>query len=202
MQSSQLFSFVLSSLALTFQAASALMPTSASEYSQHISHKSHYIQPYHEKPRSLNIEDFPLTVLPTRSRAHSPIVLKLHPSAGKPSHLHANLPLRFGRTTGVLLRKEPQISPKSSLNLPQRFGRSEVCSKCRRSGTPPSATLPQRFGRRNVLDAIGWLPIRTLFILAPASKSPQDKIRTSFDDGSSEWTEDTAEKRDRIFMDF
>ncbi|XP_062385685.1 pro-FMRFamide-related neuropeptide VF [Sardina pilchardus] len=175
------------------------MPNSASEDSQRISRKSHYIQRYHEKPRSLNIEDFPLTEPPTSPRAQSPVILKLHPAAVKPSHLRANLPLRFGRTSEVLQPKDQQAQSKFSLNLPQRFGRSEVCSTCKRSGTPPSATLPQRFGRRNLIDTIRWLPIRTLFILE--SKSSEDKIRTSFDD-SSEWAENTVEKRDRTFMDF
>lgn len=136
-----------------------------------------YLQPYHENTRSLNIGDFPLTVLPTSSRASLPIVMKLH-HGGKPSHLHANLPLRFGRTSEVLQPRELQTSPKSSLNLPQRFGRSEVCSKCKRSGTPPSATLPQRFGRRNMQETVGRLPVHTLFsILATASKSLEEKIR-------------------------
>ncbi|XP_042566578.1 pro-FMRFamide-related neuropeptide VF [Clupea harengus] len=128
-------------------------------------------------------------------------MLKLYPPAGKPSHLHANLPLRFGRTSEM----EPQrTSSKSSLNLPQRFGRSRVCMKCRRNGTPPSATLPQRFGRRYLPGAVDWLPIHTMAsILAPAYKPSEVQKRTSsYDDNSSEWTEVAADGGDSLFMDF
>uniref|UniRef100_A0A4W4DU93 Uncharacterized protein n=1 Tax=Electrophorus electricus TaxID=8005 RepID=A0A4W4DU93_ELEEL len=98
-------------------------------------------------PRSLEMDDFTFNVVPTTSRVNSPTILRLQPISAKPSHLHANLPLRFGRDTYI------ERTPKSSINLPQRFGRSggstvrQVCTECRRAQVPPSATLPQRFGR-------------------------------------------------------
>ncbi|KAL2080435.1 hypothetical protein ACEWY4_024228 [Coilia grayii] len=192
MLSPHLFSLFVYSLALSVQAAS-VMPTSASEESQHIGHKTQYM-PYHVvERRSFNIGDFPLTVLPTSARVSSPIVLKLHPPAGKPSHLHANLPLRFGRRREAEPTREQQTPSKSFLNLPQRFGREQECSRCTRSGTPPSATLPQRFGRRQALSTLDWLPFRKVAsILVPASKSSEVDIRNSFDDNSSEWRENTA----------
>lgn len=86
-------------------------------------------------------------------RVDSPTILRLHPLLAKPAHVHANLPLRFGRDS-----VDMQRMPKSSINLPQRFGRSENtkptsglwCTMCRRAESPPSATLPQRFGKRNI----------------------------------------------------
>ncbi|KAF4100563.1 hypothetical protein G5714_018759 [Onychostoma macrolepis] len=91
-----------------------------------------------EIPRSLEIEDFILNVAPTSARVSSPSILRLHPIITKPSHMHANLPLRFGRDTQMT----PRERAKSNINLPQRFGRS--CTMCVRSGTRLSATLPQR----------------------------------------------------------
>ncbi|XP_062846245.1 pro-FMRFamide-related neuropeptide VF [Trichomycterus rosablanca] len=88
-------------------------------------------------PRSLEMEDFALSVAPTSSRVDSPTILRLYPISAKPAHPHAILPLRFGRDSANMQR-----TPKSTINLPQRFGRR---------ADNPSATLPQRFGRRNLL---------------------------------------------------
>ncbi|KAF5893426.1 Pro-FMRFamide-related neuropeptide VF, partial [Clarias magur] len=106
-------------------------------------------------PRSLEMDDSTLSMAPTSSgRVDSPTILRLHPLFAKPAHTHANLPLRFGRDSVHMQRM-----PKSSINLPQRFGRSRntkpssglQCKMCRRAESPPSATLPQRFGKRNLL---------------------------------------------------
>ncbi|KAK1805311.1 hypothetical protein P4O66_019645 [Electrophorus voltai] len=108
------------------------------------------------------MDDFTFNVVPTTSRVNSPTILRLQPISAKPSHLHANLPLRFGRDTYI------ERTPKSSINLPQRFGRSggstvrQVCTECRRAQVPPSATLPQRFGRTAfVVDPIHALAVLT-----------------------------------------
>ncbi|XP_063041421.1 pro-FMRFamide-related neuropeptide VF [Engraulis encrasicolus] len=176
----------------------SVMPTTASEEGDHIGQRTQYMTDRHR--RSFNIEDFPLTVVPTSARVSSPLVLRLHPPVAKPSHLNANLPLRFGRssetTESEQIKEQHQTSSKSSfLNLPQRFGRQqEDCSRCARSGAPPSATLPQRFGRRHALNFLAFLPFRkTASILVPASKSSEVELelRRTFDDNSSDWTEDT-----------
>uniref|UniRef100_A0A8C9RW18 Uncharacterized protein n=1 Tax=Scleropages formosus TaxID=113540 RepID=A0A8C9RW18_SCLFO len=103
--------------------------------------------------RSLEAEDFQVKAAPTSGKASVPVMLKLYPPVGKATPIHANLPLRFGRTSPS---GAPRV-PKSSLNLPQRFGRDRVpdlpvavpCHQCPRSRAlaSPSATLPQRFGR-------------------------------------------------------
>ncbi|XP_076863928.1 pro-FMRFamide-related neuropeptide VF [Brachyhypopomus gauderio] len=128
-----------------------------------------------DTPRSLEMEDFTFSVVPTSGRVNSPTILRLHPISAKPSHLHANLPLRFGREAYV------ERTPKSSINLPQRFGRSQVaesfeqvCTECRRAQVPPSATLPQRFGRRNayVVD-----PLRALALFTRTLESSIPRTR-------------------------
>ncbi|NP_001076418.1 pro-FMRFamide-related neuropeptide VF precursor [Danio rerio] len=139
-----------------------------------------------EIPRSLEIQDFTLNVAPTSGGASSPTILRLHPIIPKPAHLHANLPLRFGRDA------QPGTgdrAPKSTINLPQRFGRS--CTMCARSGTGPSATLPQRFGRRNIfaLD-----PLRALALYTRTPESPSfPKERTQVHDYMFETVEDSEE---------
>lgn len=122
-----------------------------------INHKcnSHLIlQSSNEIPRSLEIQDFKINILPTSGKVNLPTMVKLFPGSTKPLHLHANLPLRFGRESDLGDRL-----PKSTLNLPQRFGRSgtviQSCSECPHLGVVPSATLPQRFGRNS--------PFRNLF---------------------------------------
>ncbi|XP_066531755.1 pro-FMRFamide-related neuropeptide VF [Hoplias malabaricus] len=127
-------------------------------------------------PRSLEMEEFSFNVVPTSGRMSSPTILRLHPISAKPSHLHANLPLRFGRDAYI------ERTPKSSINLPQRFGRSQsvdltsgqLCTECRRE-SPPSATLPQRFGRRNIL--LGD-PFRALAIFTRTLESPLPRDRS------------------------
>ncbi|KAI4899837.1 hypothetical protein NFI96_016882 [Prochilodus magdalenae] len=128
-------------------------------------------------PRSLEMEEFTFNVVPTSGRTSSPSILRLHPISTKPSHLHANLPLRFGRETYI------ERTPKSSINLPQRFGRSQegdltsgqLCTECRRAESPPSATLPQRFGRRNIF--VGD-PFRALAVFTRTLESPFPRDRS------------------------
>uniref|UniRef100_A0A4W5RIH5 Uncharacterized protein n=1 Tax=Hucho hucho TaxID=62062 RepID=A0A4W5RIH5_9TELE len=102
--------------------------------------------------RSLEVDDLKINVVPTSEKVSSaPTMVRLYPLPVKPLHLHANLPLRFGRNSQL----DDTHSPKSTLNLPQRFGRAQgsgatfmtSCTECPRIGTVPSATLPPRFGR-------------------------------------------------------
>lgn len=113
-----------------------------------------FFQSNNENLRSLEASDYMVSVAPASRKASIPTILRLYPSAGKVTPLHANLPLRFGRRSAP----EAVRTPKSFLNLPQRFGRAQAtdvsvvipCRQCPRSAvlTSPSATLPQRFGRR------------------------------------------------------
>ncbi|KAJ7991568.1 hypothetical protein DPEC_G00285220 [Dallia pectoralis] len=118
----------------------------------YISRQRQYPKTSLELPRSLEMDDLKINVVPTSSKVLSaPTMVRLYLPPVKPSHIHATLPLRFGRD----FQLDDTHSPKSTLNLPQRFGRSRgsgapipaSCSECPRLGTAPSATLPQRFGR-------------------------------------------------------
>ncbi|XP_030644489.1 pro-FMRFamide-related neuropeptide VF [Chanos chanos] len=169
MFSSNLLTFTLTVLAsLLLQRVITLRLPGADDDNQHRFTRQ-YSESSNEIPRSLEMEDFTFKVLPTSGRVSTPSILRLHPASVKPSHLHANLPLRFGRDDGM---------SKSTINLPQRFGRAQekdgliyphVCTQCRRSGSPPSATLPQRFGRG---DLFNREPFRNLVMSTRAMKSP------------------------------
>ncbi|KAJ8365970.1 hypothetical protein SKAU_G00148010 [Synaphobranchus kaupii] len=108
-----------------------------------------------ESLRSLQMDHFKVEEVPDIRKGSTPIVLKLYPSVAKPALLHANLPLRFGRSSPRAAARMLQ----SPLNLTRRFGRSPEtdspvafpCNHCARAGgvASPSATLPQRFGRTN-----------------------------------------------------
>ncbi|XP_014884496.1 pro-FMRFamide-related neuropeptide VF [Poecilia latipinna] len=106
--------------------------------------------------RSLDLESFKLHVTPATSRNSLPTIIKLYPPTAKPLHMHANMPLRFGRDSN------DERVPNSSPNMPQRFGRSweliQMCGECREARDAPSPVLPQRFGR----DAPYWSLLRTL----------------------------------------
>ncbi|MCI4395554.1 hypothetical protein PGIGA_G00182080 [Pangasianodon gigas] len=124
------------------------------------------------------MEDATLSMAPSSSgRVNSPTILRLHPLLAKSAHAHANLPLRFGRDSAHMQRM-----PKTSINLPQRFGRSGntkptsglQCTMCRRTESPPSATLPQRFGKRNLL--LGH-PFRAEAVFARTLEMPSLKDR-------------------------
>ncbi|XP_056598191.1 pro-FMRFamide-related neuropeptide VF [Triplophysa dalaica] len=144
-------------------------------------------------PRSLEIEDFSLNIAPTSGRVISPTILRLHPIMPKPSHLHANLPLRFGRDSQA---NAGDRAPKSTINLPQRFGRS--CIMCVRSGTGPSSTLPQRFGRHNLFTVE---PFRTLRLLTRSPEIPFPKDRSQVNDYMIE-TEDSELSSDANYKSF
>ncbi|KAF6716737.1 Pro-FMRFamide-related neuropeptide VF [Oryzias melastigma] len=94
--------------------------------------------------RSLDLESFNIRVSPTSSKLNLPTVIKLYPPTAKPLHMHANMPLRFGRESDDRV-------PNSSPNMPQRFGRSwevlRMCGGCRSVREAQSPVLPQRFGR-------------------------------------------------------
>uniref|UniRef100_A0A1A7YZ08 Neuropeptide VF n=1 Tax=Iconisemion striatum TaxID=60296 RepID=A0A1A7YZ08_9TELE len=106
--------------------------------------------------RSLDLESFKIHVTPTTSKISLPTIIKLYPPTAKPLHMHANMPLRFGRDIS------DDRAPNSSPNMPQRFGRSwellQMCAECRDVREAPSPVLPQRFGR----NAPYWNLLRTL----------------------------------------
>ncbi|XP_064205220.1 pro-FMRFamide-related neuropeptide VF [Anguilla rostrata] len=118
-----------------------------------------------ERARSLEMDDFKVQEVPDDTMGSTPIILKLYPPVAKPALLHANLPLRFGRSSPRAAARMLQFP----LSLTRRFGRSPEtdspialpCHQCARMGgvASPSATLPQRFGRTNRFDS---RPARTL----------------------------------------
>ncbi|XP_060759947.1 pro-FMRFamide-related neuropeptide VF [Neoarius graeffei] len=104
-------------------------------------------------PRNLEMEKSTLSMAPTSSKINSPTILHLYQPLAKPAPAHASLPLRFGRA-------HLQWVPETSINLPQRFGRSgntkptsglHWCTMCCRGESPPSTTLQQRSVKRNLL---------------------------------------------------
>ncbi|MED6257449.1 hypothetical protein ATANTOWER_023625 [Ataeniobius toweri] len=104
--------------------------------------------------RSLDMESFKLHVTPATSKMSLPTIIRLYPPTAKPLHMHANMPLRFGRDSN------DERVPNSSPNMPQRFGRSweVMCGECREVRDAPSPLLPQRFGR----NVPYWSLLRTL----------------------------------------
>ncbi|XP_035039635.1 pro-FMRFamide-related neuropeptide VF [Hippoglossus stenolepis] len=105
--------------------------------------------------KSLDLESFHMRVTPATSKISLPTIIKLHPPAAKPVHMHANMPLRFGRQIDPDDDKAP-----NSPNMPQRFGRSrgQMCTKCPPVDLAPNPGLPQRFGRRSLY----WSLFKTL----------------------------------------
>lgn len=99
--------------------------------------------------RSLDLESLRIQVTPTASRSSLPTIVRLYPPTDKPLHMHANIPLRFGRG-GV-------AGEDQTPNLPQRFGRSwkvlQLCTECLRL-----QRLPKQH-HRLVRD---WSLVRTL----------------------------------------
>ncbi|MEQ2163421.1 hypothetical protein GOODEAATRI_029956 [Goodea atripinnis] len=100
------------------------------------------------------MENFELHVTPATSKMSLPTIIRLYPPTAKPLHMHANMPLRFGRDSN------DERVPNSSPNMPQRFGRSweVMCGECREVRDAPSPLLPQRFGR----NVPYWSLLRTL----------------------------------------
>ncbi|KAM9737595.1 pro-FMRFamide-related neuropeptide VF [Menidia menidia] len=130
----------------------------SSKDGRHVLRKLPYQQPKSGLRRSLDLESYNVHVRPTTSRISLPTILKLYPPTAKPLHMHANMPMRFGRESSPSDDKVPNSSP----NMPQRFGRSweliQMCAECRGVRDAPSPVLPQRFGR----NAPYWSLLRTL----------------------------------------
>ncbi|CAI5690328.1 unnamed protein product [Oreochromis niloticus] len=105
--------------------------------------------------RSLDLESFNIHVAPTTSKFSLPTIIRFYPPTVKPLHLHANMPLRFGR-------QSDERTPNSSPNLPQRFGRSweaiRVCAECPSVRRAPNQLLSQRFERNSPY----WKLLRTV----------------------------------------
>ncbi|KAG7245090.1 hypothetical protein INR49_023656, partial [Caranx melampygus] len=70
--------------------------------------------------RSLDLDSFNMLETPTTSRISLPTIIKLYPPTVKPAHMHANMPMRFGRESDFSDDRVPNSNP----NMPQRFGRS------------------------------------------------------------------------------
>uniref|UniRef100_A0A3Q3IJ60 Uncharacterized protein n=1 Tax=Monopterus albus TaxID=43700 RepID=A0A3Q3IJ60_MONAL len=108
--------------------------------------------------RSLDLESFNIHVTPTTRKTNLPTIIRLYPPTAIPLHLHANMPLRFGRGSDPGDDRAPNSTP----NLPQRFGRSwefsQRCTKCPHVRDAINPVLPQRFGR----NIAYWSLLRTL----------------------------------------
>ncbi|KAK5855264.1 hypothetical protein PBY51_005382 [Eleginops maclovinus] len=124
----------------------------SSDYGRHSVRKQPQQQTKSDIRRSLDQETYKVRLRPTSSRISLPIIIKLHPPTAKPLHLHANMPMRFGREN----LPGDERAPNSSPNMPQRFGRSwDTCAECR---DVREALLPQRFGRSSPF----WSLLRTM----------------------------------------
>ncbi|XP_047461354.1 pro-FMRFamide-related neuropeptide VF [Mugil cephalus] len=108
--------------------------------------------------RSLDLENFNIHVTPPTNKFSLPTIIKLYPPTAKPLHMHANMPMRFGRESDPGDERAPNSTP----NMPQRFGRSweviRMCAECPEVQEAPNPVLPQRFGRSNPY----WSLLRTL----------------------------------------
>lgn len=96
--------------------------------------------------RSLDLESFKIQVTPNSSKVSRPTIIKLYPPTAKPLHMHANMPMRFGRGN---IPGDDQ-TPNSTPNMPQRFGRSwkvTLCAEC--SGIPDVPKQPHRLVRNS-----------------------------------------------------
>ncbi|CAN9503845.1 unnamed protein product [Ophioblennius macclurei] len=126
--------------------------------SRHTVRKQPHQQMKTESRKSLGIDHYKILVSPTASRFSLPSIIKLYPPTAEPLHMHANMPLRFGRDGSTGDEDKPNLTP----NLPQRFGRSRevlrVCEKCRRVRQVTNPVLPQRFGR----NIPNWSLLRAL----------------------------------------
>ncbi|XP_074470013.1 pro-FMRFamide-related neuropeptide VF isoform X1 [Sebastes fasciatus] len=108
--------------------------------------------------RSLDHESFKARVTPSTRKISLPNIIKLYPPTAKPLHLHANMPMHFGREISTGDDRAPNSSP----NMPQRFGRSweviQLCPECPVVREAVNPMLPQRFGRSSPY----WSLLRTL----------------------------------------
>ncbi|XP_056275362.1 pro-FMRFamide-related neuropeptide VF [Pseudoliparis swirei] len=116
---------------------------------RHTMKKHPHQQTKSEIHRSLDLESFNILVTPRTNKISLPHIIKLYPTTAKPLHLHANIPLRFGRDSVPGDDGAPNVTP----NLPQRFGRSwgviGMCAKGPKVREAPDPVMPQRFGRSN-----------------------------------------------------
>ncbi|XP_033182109.1 pro-FMRFamide-related neuropeptide VF [Anabas testudineus] len=130
----------------------------SSDDGRHTVRKQPHQQTKSEIRRSLDLESFNIHVTPATSKMSLPTVIKLYPPTAKPLHLHANMPMRFGRWSDTGDDRAPNSNP----NMPQRFGRAwevtRTCVKCHDIREAPNPVLPQRFGR----NLPYWSLLRTL----------------------------------------
>ncbi|XP_027143314.1 pro-FMRFamide-related neuropeptide VF [Larimichthys crocea] len=123
---------------------------------RHVAKKQPHQQTKSGIRRSLDLESFNVHVTPTTSKISLPTIIKLYPPTVKPLHLHANMPMRFGRESNP----DDDRSPSSIPNMPQRFGRSweviQMCTEC--LGDRETLKLPQKLGR----NSLYWSLLRTL----------------------------------------
>ncbi|XP_076005855.1 pro-FMRFamide-related neuropeptide VF [Genypterus blacodes] len=110
--------------------------------------------------RILDTESFNIYVMPTAGRISLPTIIKLHPPTIKPLHKHPNMPMRFGRQ----MEGGGDRLPSSTVNLPQRFGRSRtVVPKCTGCQNAP----PQMSQRNGLL----WSLLRNLVTTQSLNRS-------------------------------
>ncbi|KAM8841046.1 pro-FMRFamide-related neuropeptide VF [Spinachia spinachia] len=106
--------------------------------------------------RSLDLESFRILLTPSTYKISLPNIIKLYPPTATPIHLHANMPMRFGR------QSDPGDDTKATPNMPQRFGRSwggvQRWAEGPKIREAPGPVLPQRFGRSSPYRSL----IRTL----------------------------------------
>ncbi|XP_008290012.1 pro-FMRFamide-related neuropeptide VF [Stegastes partitus] len=115
---------------------------------KHSARKQPHQQIKGEIRRSLDLESYNIHVSPTTSKHSLPTIIRIYPPTSIPRHLHANIPMRFGRDSDPRDGRAP-----SSPNKPQRFGRSskliQMCADCPDVREAPNPVLPQRFGRNS-----------------------------------------------------
>nr|QUV72745.1 LPXRFa [Scatophagus argus] len=132
--------------------------TLSTDDGRHTVRKQPHQQVRGEISRSLDLQSFNVHVNPTTSKISLPTIVKLYPPTAKPLHLHANMPMRFGRDSNA---GEDRI-PNSNPNMPQRFGRSweliQLCAKCPGVQAAPKPVQPQRPGRNRLF----WSLLTTL----------------------------------------
>ncbi|XP_023286754.1 uncharacterized protein LOC111673268 [Seriola lalandi dorsalis] len=130
----------------------------SSEDGRHTVRKQPHQQTNSEIRRSLDLESFNMHVTPTTSKISLPSIIKLYPPTAKPVHMHANMPMRFGRESDPGDDRAPNSNP----NMPQRFGRSweviRMCAECPDIREAPNPALPERLGRNSPF----WILLRTL----------------------------------------
>ncbi|XP_070703126.1 pro-FMRFamide-related neuropeptide VF [Pempheris klunzingeri] len=129
-----------------------------SDDGRHTVRKQLHQQSKGEIRRSLDLKSFNIHVSPTTSKISLPSIIRLYPPTAKPLHMHANMPMRFGRESF----SGDDRAPNSTPNMPQRFGRSweltQMCAQCPGVREAPNPEQPQRSGRKSLY----WSLLRTL----------------------------------------